>query len=123
VAAGLSADQVRHLAAVYGSRYGRVIALCSAERRLSAPICPHAPDVLAQVVLAVREEMALTLSDVLLRRLGVGLGPCRGLDCAPLVAAEMARLLEWTPARVQAEVAAYEAQIHLGDPPCTSCEL
>ncbi len=112
--AGLSGDHLQHLVAIYGSRYDKLIALCVAEPRLAQQLCEHAPDILAQVVLAVREEMALTLSDVLLRRLSVGLYPCRGLDCAHTVATEMARLLGWDSARVRAEIDAFEAFVHLG---------
>jgi len=116
-AAGLSPATVRHLASVYGSRYGRVVALCAQDPSLARPLCAHGPTVLGEVVVAVRDEMALTLSDVLLRRLGVAFRTCRGLDCAPAVAAQMAGLLGWDAARTSAEVAAYEQQVHLGDPP------
>src|SRR5260370_7771728 len=50
------------------------LAMVSAELR--APICPHTPHIVAEVVEAYRTECAVTLGDVLLRRVPVALGPC-----------------------------------------------
>lgn len=71
-------------------------------------IAPDLPYVWAEVSEAVEGEMALTLADVLVRRLGLfyeaadqGLSSCRG------VAERMAGHLGWTPERVNEEVTEY----------------
>jgi hypothetical protein len=51
---------------------------------------------------------------VLLRRTGLGTGPCLGLDCAPAIAQRMGALLGWSPRRAEAELDAYESTVRQG---------
>ena len=104
---------VTHLAALYGSRFLQVVELVRSDRRGGQSICPHCPDILAQVEHSVKEEGALTVSDFLLRRSAVGLGSCQGMDAVEVVAQEMGRLLEWSKAEKQQQVEAYRAQAAL----------
>ena len=87
------------------------MAIAKARPTLADRIVPHRNDVLAQVVFAVREEYAKTLSDVLLRRTGVGSDVGQGLDCAELVARVMAPELGWSEDHIRAEVANYTREI------------
>jgi glycerol-3-phosphate dehydrogenase len=70
----------------------------------------------AEVVNAVRNEMALTLADVVLRRtdLGTGGNPGRAalVECAALAAGE----LSWSPAETERQIAAVEAQFPVLNP-------
>ena len=70
-------------------------ALIAADPALAEPICAHNPETLAQVAYAVEREQALTLADVLLRRLPVGWSPCHALDGAERAARVMAQRLGW----------------------------
>jgi glycerol-3-phosphate dehydrogenase len=110
---GLSVETVRHLADLYGSRSSQVLRLVQHDKRGGQPLCPHCPDILAQVEHSVKQEGALTVSDFLLRRSAVGLGACQGLDAAEAVAKEMGRLLEWSKAEQQRQVEVYRAQVAL----------
>jgi len=107
----LDARRFAYLTSVYGSRAGGVVAIAKARPTLADRIVPHRNDVLAQVVFAVREEYAKTLSDVLLRRTGVGSDVGQGLDCAELVARVMAPELGWSEDHIRAEVANYAREI------------
>jgi glycerol-3-phosphate dehydrogenase len=70
------------------------------------------PDVWAQVNVAVREEMAMTLADVLVRRLGLFYeAKDQGFDAAPEVASRMGLLLGWDAARTEREVEEYRALV------------
>jgi glycerol-3-phosphate dehydrogenase len=70
------------------------------------------PNLWAEVDIAVREEMALTLSDVLVRRLGLFYEAAdQALAVAPDVAARMAGMLGWDSTRTTEEVAAYRALV------------
>ena len=60
-----------HLARLYGSRLPEMLALAREDPALRNPIAPTG-DIGAQVLFAVREEMALTLEDVVMRRTGIG---------------------------------------------------
>jgi glycerol-3-phosphate dehydrogenase len=66
---------------------------------------------LAQVAYAVDREEAVTLADVLLRRLPVGWSACHALDGAESAAGVMASRLGWDGGRVAREIASYEAEV------------
>ncbi len=96
----------------YGMRASEVAALCAGAPELAEPIVPGRPEVLAQVDWAVREELAATLSDVMIRRTQLFYRDVdQGLGAAPRVAAHMASLLSWDAARSQAELARYRAEV------------
>ena len=108
---GLELEQVEMLVATYGRRAGAVL---DAARRLpggTERLCKNAPEILAQLHWAVESELAVSLQDVLLRRTGLGTGPCLGLDCAESVGRRMGALLSWSPRRVEAELDAYHGAI------------
>ena len=68
----LPEDIVRHLAHNYGAAMEEVLRLAEEEPALYARLDSNEPYIAAEVVYAVRHEMALTLDDVLFRRLGIG---------------------------------------------------
>ncbi len=76
------------------------------------PILNGHPYIWAEVDIAVGEEMALTLSDVLVRRLGLFYeAGDQALRAAPQVAGRMAGLLGWDAARVALEIRSYETLV------------
>jgi glycerol-3-phosphate dehydrogenase len=97
--------------AIYGARRGEVEALIANDASLAEPICEHNPELLAQVAYAVEREHAMTLGDVLLRRLPVGWSKCHALDGAERAAAVMAARLGWDAERLRSEDAAYVADV------------
>lgn len=68
----LPRDTVRHLAYNYGSRMADVIRLAEENPALYARIGEKGPEIAAEIVYAVRHEMALTLDDILFRRTTIG---------------------------------------------------
>jgi glycerol-3-phosphate dehydrogenase len=73
------------------------------------PIVPALPYLWAEACEAVEAEMAVSLSDVLVRRLGVFYeDPDQGRSVARIVAQRIAEHLGWTATQVEAEVNAYE---------------
>jgi glycerol-3-phosphate dehydrogenase len=100
----LAAPLLENLVRTYGTRCGELIQLVKAEAHLGRPLDPDLPEIGAQVIHAVRREMALHLSDVVFRRTGLGAvrPPCssalkRACDL-------MARELGWGRARRNAEI-------------------
>jgi glycerol-3-phosphate dehydrogenase len=65
----------------------------------------------AEVIWALREEMAQTLSDVLLRRTMAGYGPRVGLDVAEAAAGVAVKHLGWEQDRAEREVREYREWI------------
>lgn len=111
---GLDAATVNHLADLYGSRFSQVLDLTYGDTRGKQPICAHCKDILAQAWHAVKEEIAVTVSDFMLRRSGVGLSWCQGLDAVEGVAREMGWLLGWSQEEQKQQIEAYCAQAALG---------
>src|SRR5207237_275799 len=62
-------SRARYLVGAYGSEAAAVLNLVERDRALGQPIVAGRPEVWAEVTHAVEREMALRLSDVLIRRL------------------------------------------------------
>lgn len=95
---------IDHLVRMYGSRLPEMLAETNNRPELRA-VVGDAGDIAAQVVFAVREEMALRLSDVVMRRtcMGqVGAPPTAALDLASRI---MAAELGWNEERRSKEIA------------------
>jgi glycerol-3-phosphate dehydrogenase len=100
------------LAARYGSDAREVLDLASADASLAAPIVPGLPYTRAEVVYAVRSEMARSVDDVLSRRTRARLlARDASADAAADVAALMAGELGWSDAERDRQVEAYRALI------------
>jgi len=111
VTTGLPRETLEMLVETYGRGYPRVLELA---RKLSdggERLCPQNPEIVAQLHHAVAEELTISLQDFLLRRTGIGLSPCQGLDCAGAIGRRMADLLGWSPRRLEAELVAYHDTI------------
>ncbi len=100
-----------YLCARYGSRAVIVAALAADRPELAAPLAPGSPAVGAEVLYAVRYEMARQLDDFLMRRSGLGWRYPREARAAASAAARlMADELAWSAAEEryqQKRVAAY----------------
>lgn len=77
---------LEQLAFRYGHGAKDVLDLCSERPELAEPIIEGFPDLLAEVVIATRNEQARKVSDVILRRTRLGLIAARELDSAESVA-------------------------------------
>ncbi|MBK6931787.1 MAG: FAD-dependent oxidoreductase [Saprospirales bacterium] len=94
----LPEDVARHLAANYGSRATQVAQLARDNPDLAGRLLPAYPYLRAEVVYAIRLEMACTLRDVLARRIRMEITDWAAtLAAAPAAARLMARELNWTP--------------------------
>ena len=81
---------------------------------MGSPISPGAPDILAQIRHAVREESALSVSDFMLRRSFLGLGHDQGMGAVEKVAGEMGALLGWNAAEIQKQAGDYRTAAATG---------
>jgi glycerol-3-phosphate dehydrogenase len=113
-ATGLEPGQVEMLVGTYGRRARAVLDLARRMPSGTERLCKEAPEIAGQLRWAVETELAVSLQDVLLRRTGIGTGPCLGLDCAPAIAQRMGALCGWTARRLDAELDAYHAAVRQG---------
>jgi glycerol-3-phosphate dehydrogenase len=104
-----SDETLLHLLDRYGDEARSVLALADKEPSLRAPMVPGLPYIRAEAVYAARNEMALSLDDVLTRRTRARL---LGRDATVAVAAEVAALiapeLGWDDAEQAAQVTRYQ---------------
>lgn len=111
VDAGLSAATADHLVARYGDEVLALINLVLADRRLGERIHPAHPAIAAQVVHAVRRELACTVDDVLVRRIHLYYEtPDGGRAAAAVTAKLMGELLGWAPDAVARAAEGYVAR-------------
>jgi glycerol-3-phosphate dehydrogenase len=93
----------------YGSETTSLLAL-GAERGLLSPLHPDADHLEAEVAWAVERELALSLDDILARRLRLAIETAdHGASVAARVAAIVGPTLGWDDARQAAEATAYAA--------------
>jgi len=90
----LSGEAVENLCRNYGSRYEDVLLAAEKTKHLDA-VCDTFPDIWAEVIHAVRSEMAVSLCDVLFRRTGLCTLGNPGTDVLEEVADVMAKELKW----------------------------
>ena len=93
---GASPAAARHLSQKFGTASIRVMEIAKQEPRYAAAIVPGLAPIQAEVVYAVKQEMALTIEDVLARRVGLQLFSwTAAIQAAPVVGSLMAELLGW----------------------------
>ena len=100
-----------HLAHRYGSLVADVQALITADASLGQPLVDGLPYLRAEAVYAAREEMALSLDDVLTRRTRARLlNRAAALAAAPAAAEVMATELGWDVDETARQLAHFTAQ-------------
>jgi glycerol-3-phosphate dehydrogenase len=95
---------------LYGARYGAMLAQANGDPSLLAPLSNSATDTGAAVLHAVRAEMAVTLSDAVFRRTGLGGLGHPGRPALERAAHIMGGELGWSAERRQSELDAVERQ-------------
>jgi glycerol-3-phosphate dehydrogenase len=106
---GVDDESRERLAGRYGHAAHGVLELAAERSELARRIVPDLPDLLAEVPFAVRNEQALSVADVLLRRTRLGLLAAPeltgdGAGVPRTVAEAMAAELGWDDARVEEEL-------------------
>lgn len=107
----LNPEPIRRLLTLYGSQAEKIVAIIGENPNWSQSLSPQSNIIAAQVVYAVRQEMACTTEDVMLRRLGCGLDPDLGLSVLEPLASLMGHLLGWSDTTIQAEIRDYKKHI------------
>jgi glycerol-3-phosphate dehydrogenase len=111
---GVGGEVGRHLARAYGEDADAILAAIRADASLGERIVHGHPYVWAEIAHAVRHEMAVTLGDVLTRRLHLFYeARDGGLSVARAIAERMAGEpgIGWGPAEIGAQVERYRAAV------------
>ena len=108
--ASLSSGTARRLIGCYGSRYGDVVGLCREDAALADPLGAGTEVIGAEIIHAIREEMALHLADVVFRRTELGTAGDPGEEALRRAATFAGRELDWDATRVESELAQVRSQ-------------
>jgi glycerol-3-phosphate dehydrogenase len=106
----VSEESARGMLEWHGKRAADIARMALVSAELRAPICPHTSHVIAEVVEAYRHEFALTLGDVLLRRVPVALGACWSESCSREAALRIGAVLGWNEHTMGANLEAFEME-------------
>jgi len=109
----IDAATLVRLARSYGTAYPRLLATIDADSALASPLSATCPVTHAEIVYAVRAEMAMRLTDALLRRTEGGSAAHPGRDAIEAAATIMAEEHRWDAARIAAEIDLVEARYRL----------
>lgn len=103
---------IDYLGRIYGTEVNSVLRIARTGKSLADPLNDDG-EMVAQVIYAVREEMALTLKDILLRRTGIGTLGNPGLKVLRKVANVAAKELGWSDTRMKKEISEAKAMYEL----------
>jgi len=109
-AGAISQESARGIVEWHGPQAMDIAKLALVSAELRAPICPHTPHIIAEAVEAYRKEFAVTMADVLLRRVPVALGPCWSAQCSREAALRMGAVLGWNEQAMGANLEAFETE-------------
>jgi glycerol-3-phosphate dehydrogenase len=101
----LPGEVIENLAKNYGSHIDDVLELTEDNPDLAKRVCDRHPDIGAQIIFALRNEMAYNLDDVFFRRTGLGTLGSPGEETIARVAGIMQRELDWTDAEKDRQTA------------------
>jgi glycerol-3-phosphate dehydrogenase len=106
----VSEESARGMLEWHGKRAADIARMALVSAELRAPICPHTSHVIAEVVEAYRRECAVTLGDVLLRRVPVALGACWSESCSREAALRIGAVLGWDDHTMGANLESFEVE-------------
>ncbi|MBI5035102.1 MAG: glycerol-3-phosphate dehydrogenase/oxidase [Chloroflexi bacterium] len=114
VSDNLPQDVVDHLRQFHGAQYSQVEKLAQSDSNLAQRIADDLPYIWAEVLYAIENEMAMTVTDVLERRLHL-LTESRdnGLAAAPQVARMLSEHYDWDKTRIDQELRIYQDHVDL----------
>lgn len=109
-AGSVSEETARGIMEWHGPRAMDIARMALVSAELRAPICPHTSHIVAEVVEAYRKEFAVTLGDVLLRRVPVALGACWSESCSREAALRIGAVMGWSEQEFGANLDAFETE-------------
>jgi len=88
----------------YGTKALTIAEMAGGRAELRAPLCAHSDHIVAEALYALDQECAVTLADVILRRVPVALGACWSEQCGRDAAGRIAAATGWDGDRIAHEL-------------------
>jgi glycerol-3-phosphate dehydrogenase len=109
---GLSETTAKHLSEKFGTEASDVLAIAKESSDLKSPLVAGAAPIQAEVVYCARREMAVTIEDVLARRIGLHWFSGKlAIQAAPTVGEHLARELGWPDAQKSQAIRDYVSKM------------
>ncbi|MGD1905373.1 MAG: FAD-dependent oxidoreductase [Leptolyngbyaceae cyanobacterium] len=105
----VAVQSLDYLNQVYGANALNVLSLVDEAPELAQPIRPGRPEIKAQIVYAVRAEMAQTLLDITRRRTTLAMAGNYGFDILPALSEILQRYCDWSSEHCQQQQQDYRA--------------
>jgi len=107
---GISSRSAGAIVEWHGRRSRAIAESARGRAELRVSLCSHSEHIVAEAVEAFATECAITLADVLLRRVPVALGPCWSSDCSREAAVRVGTAMGWDERQTAAQLEAFEAE-------------
>lgn len=108
--AGISETAADAIMAWHGKRTLAIAELARGSVEMRAPLCAHTDHIVAEALDALKNEFAITLGDVLLRRVPVALGPCWSEECSRVAAGRIGAVMNWSEADTRSSLESFEQE-------------
>jgi glycerol-3-phosphate dehydrogenase len=108
--AGVSETAADEIVEWHGKRTLAIAELARGSAEMRATLCPHTEHIVAEAADALLSEFAITLGDVLLRRVPVALGACWSEECSRIAAGRIATAVGWSDAEIKSGIDAFEQE-------------
>jgi glycerol-3-phosphate dehydrogenase len=109
-AGGISAGSAQAIVEWHGQRSLAIAQRSLSSAKMRAPLCPHTQHIVAEAVDAFANQCAVTLADVLLRRVPVALAGCWSESCSRDAAMRIAAVMGWDEHQAAAELEIFETE-------------
>lgn len=111
-AGGISEGSAAAIVEWHGKRSSAIANMALSSADLRAPLCAHSEHVVAEAVNAFANEGAVTLGDVLLRRVPVALSACwsSGRECSREAARRIGTALKWSASQTASMLEDFEME-------------
>ena len=107
---GLPISSAYQIAAWHGPRAMCVMRRAMTDPLARKPLCPHSDHIVAEAVNALHYEHAVTLGDVLLRRVPVALGACWTPQCSKAAATAIGATMGWDSTEIEWQLETLETE-------------
>ena len=108
--AGITPELAHEMVEWYGQRALGIAQRTRGSVVLKERLCPHTHHIVAEALDAFENQCAVTLADVLLRRVPLALGPCWSPKCTRVAVARVAGIRGWDATRIKTELEGFDAE-------------
>jgi glycerol-3-phosphate dehydrogenase len=108
--AHITEASARAVAEWHGAAAAEIAHAAALDERQRAPLCEHSSHIVAEARSAIRRECAVTLADILLRRVPAALGARWSDECSRTAAQRIGEVLGWSASHIARDLECFEEE-------------